>query len=531
MSIGILPPPVPPLLDEDGNDESRQVSASVLVLSPDAGLHRRIGNRLNGSFNVVHCETLSALQQHRRTSSHRAVLVHWTDRTLGRLSPPQFMSELRGVVDFAPMYALIDPECPPYFQALAEKTVDFCVSLPIDGDQLATQLAAPTGLSAELKRLHSSRPNKTLQGRTTSIVSFTPEMFRMIEDVEIASLYDITVLLMGETGCGKSHFAQLIHERSPRANERFITVACGAIPPNLIESELFGHVKGAFTGADRDKDGKFAAAAGGTLLLDEIDVLPLDQQAKLLRVIETSEYEQVGSNDTQVSQARLIVASNEELPRLVEAGLFRSDLYYRLNVVKFRLQPLRERPWDIEYLARQFALEYGRQHNIDLQESDQGFIDALLAYSWPGNIRQLKNVIHRAVLYSRDGRLSFNDVPSALDNSAADFATNLAHQHVNAPVALVNGNGHTNGHADGNGNGNGSGSPSAMNPAKTVNGAVKTLCQQMDDVERRIIEDALRRNDCSRKATSRELGISRVTLYNKMKKLHLLDGASSAAYE
>jgi transcriptional regulator with PAS, ATPase and Fis domain len=186
-------------------------------------------------------------------------------------------------------------------------------------------------------------------------VTFTPEMFEILDELKVAARHEVTVLLIGETGSGKTYLARLIHELSERRDQRFCTVACGALPPDLIESELFGYVKGAFTGADKDREGKFAAAGKGTLLLDEIDALTPEQQAKLLRVIETGEYEQVGSNETKRSEARLVVASNYNLEDLVKQGTFRTDLYYRLNILSFRLLPLRERPWDIEYLARRFA--------------------------------------------------------------------------------------------------------------------------------------------------------------------------------
>ena len=172
------------------------------------------------------------------------------------------------------------------------------------------------------------------------------------------------------------------------------------------------------------------------------------------------------------------MAANEELLGLVESGMFRSDLYYRLNVVNFHLLPLRERPWDIEYLARRFALDYSRAHNIGLKETDASFIRSLLSYAWPGNIRELKNVIHRAVLYCRRGRLTVNDLPSIVRSSSDEYAP--------------------------------------------PQGPAKTLAQQMDMLERRIIEDTLRRNKYSRKETSTELGIGRVTLYNKMKRFGLL---------
>jgi DNA-binding NtrC family response regulator len=477
------------------NKTAPGTETSVLLLTRDEELSRRIDHELGGSYELVPCESLAVLQEQKQLHKPRAVLVHMSESTLDGATPGFFMTELNETVEAMPMFALMSAECPPRLRTLADKAADLCMPMPLDFARLNASLTKDYALNDELGRMLAERPHKTLRGNRHSMVTFTPEMFKSVDDVEIAARYDVTVLLIGETGSGKTHMAQLIHERSQRRDQPFVTVACGAIPPNLIESELFGHVKGSFTGADRNKEGKFAAAGAGTLLLDEIDVLPLDQQAKLLRVLETSEYEQVGSNDTQVSQARLIVASNQELPLQVETGLFRSDLYYRLNVVKFQLLPLRERPWDVDYLATRFALDFSREHNIALLRPDPSFIKGLRSYSWPGNIRQLKNVVHRAVLYSRGGRLSVHDLPSMIDNPHADFLNSGLESLPTEPS-----------HAD----------------VVPLSGSAQTLGEKMDIVERRIIEEALRRNNDSRKDTAAELGICRVTLYNKMKRFGLL---------
>ncbi|MCH2130974.1 MAG: sigma-54 dependent transcriptional regulator [Pirellulaceae bacterium] len=463
----------------DDNSVSKE-NHVVLLLSNDHELRSELSGELGGAYCLIQCDSLESLKQQLASTAHRAVLVHMRPETIGSTSPKRFMADMTQAVELAPIYALVDPDCPTKLLRLVTKAVDMCLDLPLDYGRLRQALDNGHGMSHELERLLKTLPHKTLVGGQHLLVTFSPELFQTLDELELASRYDVTVLLTGETGSGKTHLAQVLHELSPRCDERFVTVACGAIPPDLIESELFGYVKGAFTGADRDKEGKFAAAGDGTLLLDEIDVLPLDQQAKLLRVIETSEYEPVGSNETQYSQARLIVASNDELPGLVDSGLFRPDLYYRLNVVNFHLPPLRDRPWDIEYLARRFALDYSRGHNINLRETDPSFIQAIRSYAWPGNIRELKNVVHRSVLYCRRGKLTVSDLPSTIGDVAETFSA-------------------------------------------TPQGPLRTLGEQMDMLERRIIEDSLRRNKYSRKETSSELGIGRVTLYNKMKRFDLLD--------
>lgn len=322
-----------------------------------------------------------------------------------------------------------------------------------------------------------AQPGRVLRGLTRSFVTYTAALFPMLDELELAAGHDVTLLLEGETGTGKTFLAGLVHELSTRRHAGFLPVCCGALAPDLIESELFGHVQGAFTGAERDKEGKFAAASAGTLLLDEIDVLTLDQQAKLLRVIETGEFEPVGSNETQRSHARLIVASNTDLEELVRTGRFRRDLYYRLEVLKFNLPPLRQRPLDVLALAGDFADRFSTDHGIAFDYFEQDFLRVLQQYSWPGNVRELQNVIRRAVLFCQDGVLRLYDLPDSLCQRLL------------------------------NGRANGSAPGSARGLKRTVAVA-----------ERTNIERALHRYNNNRTAAARYLGISRVTLYNKLKK-------------
>jgi transcriptional regulator with PAS, ATPase and Fis domain len=309
----------------------------------------------------------------------------------------------------------------------------------------------------------------------------------MLDDLAVAAAHDVTILLIGETGSGKTFLSRQIHEASPRRALPFLHVACGALPRELIESELFGHVKGAFTSAHADKDGKFLAAGGGTILLDEIDVLGPEQQVKLLRVIETREFEPVGSNRTVRSQARLVVASNLELQPLVETGRFRPDLYYRLNMLKFELPPLRARRVDIIPLAERFIDRFAAQHGVALRQVDNGLFDALLTYPWPGNVRELEHVIQRAVIYCRNGILTREQLPPHILVGEAG--------PVNDPTVRLTSESTEKDHS---------------------------LEAQVALTEKDLIAAALTRNGLSRTQTARELGISRVTLYNKMKRYALM---------
>ena len=239
----------------------------------------------------------------------------------------------------------------------------------------------------------------------------TPSLLSCIERLALLAEHDVPILLTGETGTGKTSLAQLLHDCSPRRNEPFVTVPCGALPPLLAESELFGHKRGAFTGAERDREGKLAVAGRGTLLLDEIDTLSLEQQAKLLRVLDSGEYEPVGGNETLRRACRIAVASNADLGELVQWGKFRSDLYYRLHVLPFHLPPLRQRIQDIEPLARDLISRYSTQLGKGSFDISPEALAALEAYPWPGNIRELDNVMRQATLLSHGTVLLSRHLP------------------------------------------------------------------------------------------------------------------------
>jgi DNA-binding NtrC family response regulator len=370
---------------------------------------------------------------------------------------------------------------------VADLIVSGHIQLPLDRGQLSRLLETELAKSV-FHAVPGELAPRIVKSKTVAYKTYTPDMFQLLDDVVTMAEHEVTMLLVGETGTGKTTLARLIHELSPRRDEKLLTVACGALPPELIESELFGHVKGAFTSADHTKAGKFEVAKDGSLLLDEIDVLGPAQQAKLLRVIETGEYEPVGSNDTRRSRARLIVASNVDLKQLMQRNEFRADLYYRLNMLEFRIPPLRERQQDIVPLTLDFVDEFCRSHEIEIRGVHPDFLTCLKTYDWPGNVRELKNHIRRAVLFCRSGVLTPNEL-------APHFR-----QALNQPPP---------GAAD-------------LAPRQDAIGHETTFVERLASSEREILEKALREHNDNRTATAKALGLSRVGLYKKMKKYGMI---------
>jgi len=252
------------------------------------------------------------------------------------------------------------------------------------------------------------------------IIGRSDALLRVLDDVKEVAGTDATVLILGETGTGKELVARAIHLASGRRDKPLIKVNCAAIPATLMESEFFGHEQGAFTGATKKRDGRFALAHGGTIFLDEIGELPLDLQAKLLRIIQEGEFEPVGSSQTRKVDVRVIAATNRDLEKLLRAGQFREDLFYRLDVYPIKLPPLRERPDDIGMLATAFARNFARRMGRRLVPLSDDCVRRLQAYNWPGNVRELQNIIERAVITSRDGHLNLDRaLPESVNAAAA----------------------------------------------------------------------------------------------------------------
>jgi DNA-binding NtrC family response regulator len=313
-----------------------------------------------------------------------------------------------------------------------------------------------------------------------NVIGRDPHMMRVYDMINSVADTRATVLVTGESGTGKSMIARAIHRRSSRSKGPFVEVACGALPETLLESELFGHVAGSFTGATGEKMGKFLQADGGTIFLDEIGTSSPAMQVKLLRVLQELKFEPVGGTKTYEVDVRVILATNEDLSKAVAEGRFRQDLYYRINVINIELPPLRSRSSDIPLLAHSF-LEQVRE---DARRTVSGFtpdaMGALERYHWPGNVRELQNVVERAVLLGKEPLITLADLP-----------------------AEVRG---------------------ASNMVMSSSNGQRTLKEALEGPERQIILGVLESNGWNRSLTADQLGINRTTLYKKMKRLGLEDG-------
>jgi transcriptional regulator with GAF, ATPase, and Fis domain len=250
------------------------------------------------------------------------------------------------------------------------------------------------------------------------IIGDSPALHKVLEQVKLVAPTDTNVFVLGESGVGKELIARAIHEQSPRKDRPMISVNCASIPRDLFESEFFGHVQGSFTGAVRDRIGRFELADGGTLFLDEVGEIPVDMQSKLLRVLQEGTYERIGEESTRSANVRIVAAANRDLEKEVTARRFRQDLYYRLSVFPIEVLPLRSRKEDIPLLAMHFLQQHSLRMGLPVPVLKKRHIVELSRYDWPGNIRELQNVVERAVIRARTGTLQF-DLPQGSQSAAS----------------------------------------------------------------------------------------------------------------
>jgi len=294
-------------------------------------------------------------------------------------------------------------------EAMKAGAVDF-LPKPFSMDHLMTVVEKALEVRALREENKSLREQLGARYDLSALVARSPSMAGVLDTVSRVAPTRSTILLEGESGTGKDLLARVIHHQSPRRDRPFVKINCTAIPENLLESELFGYEKGAFTGASISKPGKFEQADTGTVLLDEIGDVPLGIQVKLLRVIQEREFERLGSNKTKQVDVRVIAATNVDLRKAIEQGTFREDLYYRLNVVPIRLAPLRERRADIPDMVERFVRQYSEELGSAVSSISEAAMQALVNYAWPGNVRQLQNVLERSILLCQGTNLDAGDI-------------------------------------------------------------------------------------------------------------------------
>ncbi len=313
------------------------------------------------------------------------------------------------------------------------------------------------------------------------VIGNSPAMHRVIEQLKNLAPTDTTVLILGESGTGKELVARALHQNSPRKSKPFVPLNISALPESILESELWGHEAGAFTGAATRRIGKFEFANGGTLFLDEVGEMPMDTQIKLLRVLEDRKITRLGSNDEKSINVRLVAATNADLKSMMDKGEFRSDLYYRLSVVTIYLPPLRDRREDIPLLIEHFLKEFCKRNGRDVEGISRGARQVLVSFDWPGNIRQLRNVIEGMLALDTDGKLDVDDLPTEL-------ATLAGHSQDGFPAAA---------------------------------GTDMLVGRPLNDVEKYYIARALELTGGRREETAKMLGMGERTLYRKIKEYDL----------
>ncbi len=346
---------------------------------------------------------------------------------------------------------------------------------PLRLDEILSKVDTISQLKSLIKENQYLREKLSQKYNFNNIIGKNRKMLELFDLIKDIAKTNSTVLITGESGTGKELIANAIHFNSDRIKKPFVKVNCGVLAENLLESELFGHVKGAFTGAIRDKLGRFEMANGGTIFLDEIGDISLNMQLKLLRVLQEGEFERVGGTETIKVDVRIIAATNRDLQELMRKGEFRQDLYYRLNVIPIEVPPLRERKDDIPLLVTHFLTKFNEQFNKNIDSIDDEAMQCLQEYDWPGNIRELENLVERAVVLNKTGRLTLKDFPPYIVQK--------------------------------------------REPALEVEiDSDQSLNDLVDNFEKQIIMKALRENNFNKLRTAEKLGIHRSTFMSKLKK-------------
>ncbi|MBP6838823.1 MAG: sigma-54-dependent Fis family transcriptional regulator [Kofleriaceae bacterium] len=466
--------------------------SQVLLVDDDPGVLFTLAELLTERGHAVTTAT-SATQALTLLDDVDAVL---TDLSMPGMTGLELVSAVRGRDPNLPVVLLTAHGSERVAVAAIKGGAFDYLTKPFDIDEVAVAIERAL---AHRRLVSDNRRLTAEQALGHRVVATSAAMRRLLTAVERVAGRDVTVLVRGETGTGKELVGQLLHTLSPRARGPLVRFNCAAIPPELAESELFGHAKGAFTGATAAHPGFFAAADGGTLILDEVGELPLPLQAKLLRALQEGEIQPVGSGKVVRVDVRLIAATNRDLLAEQRAGRFREDLYYRLAVVELIVPPLRDRKDDIPALAREFAARYGRRFGLGPLELADDLLAALVAPDWPGNVRELENTIARLAVLSTGAALRAVDLEPLTGAGGPPLAATGA--------------------GDAGADPNLADDPDLASPLAP--GDAPSLREQVEAFERGLLLEALAAAGGNQSLAARRLGIGRVTLIDKMKKYGL----------
>ena len=437
--------------------------ARLLLVDDDPGLLKLLGMRLvSEGYSVLTAE--SGPEALRMLGRDKVDLVV-SDLRMDEMDGLQLFSEIQKVQPGMPVIILTAHGSIPDAVAATQQGVFSFLTKPVDKDALYKAID---------DALEQSAPTTDERWRQ-AIVTRSPLMERLLEQAGMVAQSDVSVLINGQSGTGKEIIAQAIHNASPRRDKPFVAINCGALPEQLLESELFGHARGAFTGAVSNREGLFQAAEGGTLFLDEIGDMPVALQVKLLRVLQERKVRPLGSNRDIDIDVRIISATHRDLPKAMARGEFREDLFYRLNVIHLILPPLRDRREDISLLANHFLQKFSSENQRDIIDIDPMAMSLLTAWSWPGNIRELSNVIERAVVMNSGPIIFSEDLPP----------------QIRQPVCNAG-------------------------EVKTAPVGERNLKEEIKRVEKRIIMEVLEQQEGNRTRTALMLGISRRALMYKL---------------
>ena len=403
------------------------VCLQVFLVSSDNGLGVALGRALGEAF-TVRCQSPSNIEGVKEVLSWTDVfLVDLREAKLDSPDPSfQFLDNVSRIPLHPPAIVLCDEEHREVMLRAIERGAADNVSYPPNVPELRLLLNRAHRLYKAEHEIRELRADQDRSGRLHNLLGKSQAMHELFDLAKRIAPADVNVLISGETGTGKELMARAIHHMGSRSRGPLVAFSCANLPDNLVEDELFGHEKGAFTGAFCSRQGRIECAHHGSLFLDEVGDLPIGLQPKLLRVLQERSFERLGSNRNIEVDIRLISATNQDLGELVKQGKFREDLYYRLNVVELRLPPLRERRDDIPILAHHFLLKYGQRFKKHVKHLTEPVLAALDQYPWPGNVRELENVLQRAVVLSEGHSLELSTLPPAFRQGTAtpveDFA-------------------------------------------------------------------------------------------------------------